>query len=134
MKNCLLFTFTALTLLTSACSTRQAAVNGVENPAQSGYLTLADFLRRDPKVRLSGSGDDIVVYIRSTDTILGNYEPLFVIDESVYASSYQEAARLIVVEEIRSVQVLSAAEGSARYGFRGSNGAVRITTKGGSRQ
>ena len=133
MKNLLLFLFAASTLLPSACSPRQAA-NGMENPAQSGYLTLADFLRRDPKVRLSGTGDDIVVYIRSTDTILGNYEPLFVIDEAAYASSYQEAARLIVVEEIRSVQVLSAAEGSARYGFRGSNGVVIITTKGGARQ
>ncbi len=92
------------------------------------YRTLADYLRRDPKVRLSGSGDNLVVYIRSADTISGNFEPLFVIDRNTYASSYAEASRMVQVENVKSVRVLNANEGSAQFGMRGNNGVIIIKT------
>ncbi len=128
--------FTASVLLTSflallqACTTKLPEAT-IENPAQSAFQSLADYLRRDPKVRVTDVAGTIVVYIRSADTITGNVEPLFVVDGSAYADSYQEAARLVVIEEVRSVRVLSAAEGSAQYGLRGANGVVLIRTKGG---
>jgi hypothetical protein len=130
-------TLLSFILLFSLGSCNQAKKAGGDSGAEKSrtsatyaYQTLADYLRRDPKVRVSGSGDNLVVYIRSADTISGNFEPLFVIDGNVYATSYSEASRLVQVENVKSVRVLNATEGSAQYGMRGNNGVVIIKTKG----
>ncbi|MEY3051944.1 MAG: hypothetical protein RLY31_1729 [Bacteroidota bacterium] len=131
MKNvpaCLLLSFFLSVL--SACSTK-APHTSVGNPAQTAFQSLADYLRRDPKVRVTEVSGTIVVYIRGADTITGNVEPLFVIDGSAYADRYEEAARLVVIEEVQSVRVLNAAEGSAQFGLRGANGVVLVRTRGG---
>lgn len=61
-------------------------------------------------------------------TIRGE-EPLLVIDGVAYAN---KTLRDISSEDIESINVLKGATASALYGFRGSNGAILITTKNGS--
>lgn len=135
MKILFLFLLSAGMLLASnGCNQSRKAADDGNLKQSSGktnmYQSLSDYLRRDPKVRISGSGENLVVYIRSADTMSGDFEPLFVIDGSVYANSYTEASRLVMAEDIKSVRVLNANEGSAQYGIRGNNGVVIIKTKG----
>lgn len=122
-----------LFLIMGSCNPSKKAAEepGLQSSRKTtNYQSLSDYLRRDPKVRISGSGENLVVYIRSADTMSGSFEPLYVIDGSVYANSYTEASRLVMVEDVKSVRVLNANEGSAQFGMRGNNGVVIIKTKG----
>ncbi len=137
LSHVLFFSFFMLFSLGSCNQSKKAGgetgVKTAKGNTAYAYQTLADYLRRDPKIRVTGSGDNLVVYIRSADTISGNFEPLFVIDRNTYASSYAEASRLVQVENVKSVRVLNANEGSAQFGMRGNNGVVIIKTVDSSR-
>lgn len=125
-KFILIGTFSTLALA-SCNSAKQTA--GAKN--QTGnYLTLADYLRRFPSVRITGSGDDLRVFIRTADTLQGeNFEALFVIDKNTFTDTYAQAARIVDVNDIQSVTVLKPLEATSQFGLRGSNGAILIKTK-----
>ncbi|MEK7254311.1 MAG: TonB-dependent receptor plug domain-containing protein [Bacteroidota bacterium] len=133
------FLFSVALLLGAACSPSKKAGSDASNQSTvkqssgntQGYQTLADYLRRYPSVRISGSGSDLTVSIRSSDTMVGNTEPLFVIDRNTTANTYSQASRLVDVNDIQSVRVLNGVEGQAEYGMRGANGVVVIKTKSG---
>ncbi|HMO39977.1 MAG TPA: TonB-dependent receptor plug domain-containing protein [Saprospiraceae bacterium] len=133
MKNCQLpALFILLLCLAGACTIqRSSAVAPVEkiDNTPGVYQSLADYLRRIPSVRIAGTGEDISVYVRGTDTFTGEREPLFVIDGSLVGESYASAVRLVDVNDIRTVQVLTATDATAQYGLRGNKGAVVIRTK-----
>ena len=117
----------SLFLLWSSCSSTQGA--GREGLNTSTYQSLSDFLRHDPKVQMSGSGDNARVYIRGTNDLNGMIEPLFVIDGTVVGNTYNQVARLVDVNNIASVKVLAPAQASGPYGQRGEFGVVEIRTK-----
>jgi hypothetical protein len=138
MKYKRIFTVLAIMLpmfmLNQACSGSQKTTDGTrevgsQSAAAHGFQTLADYLRRDPSVRITGNGEDLVVYIRSADTISSNFEPLFVIDRNTFLNTYVDAARAVDVNDILSVRVLKPLEGTAEYGVRGGNGVIVIRTK-----
>ncbi len=121
-------------MLNQACSGSQKSADstkkvGSESAAAHGFQTLADYLRRDPSIRITGNGDDLVVYIRSADTISSDFQPLFIIDRNTYLNTYSDAARAVDVNDIQSVRVLKPLEGTAEYGVRGGNGVIVIRTK-----
>jgi TonB-dependent starch-binding outer membrane protein SusC len=72
-------------------------------------------------------GATISVRIRGGNSLLGNNEPLYVVDGFALSS----APDAIDPNDIESIEVLKDASSTAIYGSRGANGVVLITTKRG---
>lgn len=72
-------------------------------------------------------GGTTTVRIRGTNSILGDNDPLYVIDG--FPSNV--GMGMLNVEDIESMEVLKDASAIAIYGSRGSNGVILITTKKG---
>ncbi len=75
-------------------------------------------------------GSASTIRIRGTNSIIGNNEPLFVIDGIPFATSMGND---INPDDIASVEVLKDASSTAIYGTRGANGVILITTKQGKK-
>jgi TonB-linked SusC/RagA family outer membrane protein len=79
-------------------------------------------------VQNSGApGATVSVRIRGGNSLLGNNEPLYVVDGFPLTSS----PNAINPNDIESIEVLKDASATAIYGSRGANGVVMITTKKG---
>jgi len=71
-------------------------------------------------------GGDVRVRIRGANSVLGNNDPLYVVDGFVGADF-----NTVNPNDIESIQVLKDAASTSIYGSRGANGVVIITTKKG---
>ncbi len=94
-------------------------------------------------------GEGVSVRIRGTNSLMGNNEPLYVVDgviittagEDVVNSSKdgndiqraQNGLAGINPNDIESIEILKDASATAIYGSRGANGVVLITTKSGKK-
>ncbi len=72
-------------------------------------------------------GADVRIRVRGSNSVLGNNDPLYVIDGFVGADF-----SILNPNDIESLQVLKDAASTAIYGSRGANGVVIVTTKKGS--
>ena len=91
------------------------------------YLSLADLLRRQNGVLVQGSGSSAKITIRGGAG--ANFsDPLFVIDRVPVGNSYAQAAGMVDVNDIASVNVLKGAD-AQQYGTRGNSGVIEIITK-----
>jgi len=97
-----------------------------ENTAAN--LSLADLLRRKPGVRVQGQGSGTTVAIRGGQSSASGASPLFVVDRVPIGTNYSQVAGMVNVNDIKTINVLKGADAS-RYGTRGNNGVVEITTK-----
>uniref|UniRef100_UPI003217C6F6 TonB-dependent receptor n=1 Tax=uncultured Draconibacterium sp. TaxID=1573823 RepID=UPI003217C6F6 len=70
-------------------------------------------------------GSSVSIRIRGTNSILGDNEPLYVID------GFPGEIQYINPGDIESVEILKDASATAIYGSRGANGVVLVTTKQG---
>lgn len=77
----------------------------------------------------SAPGAPVNVRIRGSNSILGNNEPLYVVDG--FALSGSPSA--LNPNDIQSMEVLKDASSTAIYGSRGANGVILITTKSGTK-
>jgi TonB-linked SusC/RagA family outer membrane protein len=73
-------------------------------------------------------GSAVTVRVRGTNSILGDNNPLYVIDGF---PSYSSDLGMLNVADIESIEILKDASAIAIYGSRGSNGVIMITTKKG---
>lgn len=73
-------------------------------------------------------GGDSRVRVRGANSVLGNNDPLYVIDGFVGANY-----NLLNPNDIESIQILKDAASTSIYGSRGANGVVIITTKKGTK-
>lgn len=72
-------------------------------------------------------GGDVSIRIRGTNSILGDNNPLYVIDGFIGADFNN-----LNPDDIGSIEVLKDASSTAIYGSRGANGVVLVTTKKGT--
>lgn len=93
--------------------------------AVSGYTDIGEYLMgRVPGLTVTKSGNGYKYVIRSTNTIYGNTDPLFVVDGmTVDDISYLNP------NDVDHVEVLKDASSAAIYGTQGGNGVILITTK-----
>src|SRR5215203_6840650 len=78
-------------------------------------------------VRTGGApGQEAIVNIRGLSTVLGNGNPLYVID-----GMFSDPNTTVNPNDIESIQVLKDASAAAIYGSRAGNGVIIITTKRG---
>ena len=91
----------------------------------------------------SGSGGSSKVVIRGNNSLIGNSQPLYVVDgvpidnQNIGAASssggtdYGDGISNINPDDIETMSVLKGPNAAALYGQRGSNGVILITTKSG---
>lgn len=91
----------------------------------SSYTDMGEFLMgRVPGLTVTKTGNGYKYVIRSTNTIYGNTDPLFVVDGmTVDDISYLNPS------DVDHVEVLKDASSAAIYGTQGGNGVILITTK-----
>ncbi|GEO05138.1 SusC/RagA family TonB-linked outer membrane protein [Adhaeribacter aerolatus] len=94
----------------------------------------------------NGAGGSSKVVIRGNNSLVGNSQPLYVIDGIPMDNSnpnspgssggidYGDGISNINPEDVESISVLKGPNAAALYGQRGSNGVVLITTKSGKAQ
>jgi len=81
-------------------------------------------------IRLPGGGYSL--RIRGTTSLVGDNEPLLVLDDQIIPpSAISSALASISPREVSRVEVLKDAASTAFYGSRGANGVIIITTKRG---
>ncbi|HEY4787867.1 MAG TPA: TonB-dependent receptor, partial [Bacteroidales bacterium] len=72
-------------------------------------------------------GSDVSIRVRGSSSILGDNEPLIVVD----GFTSDQGLSSINPGDIQSIEVLKDASATAIYGSRGANGVIMITTKSG---
>jgi TonB-linked SusC/RagA family outer membrane protein len=92
----------------------------------------------------SGSGGSSKVIIRGNNSLIGNSQPLYVVDGvpidnqtigqavSTGGTDYGDGISNINPDDIATISVLKGPNAAALYGQRGSNGVILITTKSGA--
>lgn len=108
-------------------SDEQAARSEIK-PEQNN-LTLLDYLRREPSLKITGSHPNPHIMVRGAQTISGENQPLFVVDGTQIGYSYEQVMTTVDVADIRSVRVLKDAASTSPYGMRGANGVIEIRTR-----
>lgn len=97
----------------------------VDEKAVTSYSDMGTYLMgRVPGLTVTKTGNGYRYSIRSSDTIYGNTEPLFVVDGvTVDDISYLNPS------DVDHVEVLKDAASASIYGTQGGNGVILITTK-----
>lgn len=95
---------------------------------QNPSIPLIDYIRRLPGVLVMQRGGETKIQLRGSTSLLGDSEPLYIVDGR-YLSSFSQLENTVAVNDIGRIDVIKGPDAGARYGLRGSNGALVITTK-----
>jgi TonB-dependent SusC/RagA subfamily outer membrane receptor len=97
------------------------------------YTRIEDLIRaRVPGVQIVRNGNSLSIRMRGQNTILGNTEPLVVIDGvPLGQGTAGMALASISPSDVEQIDVLKDAGSTAIYGSRGSNGVILIRTRHG---
>jgi TonB-dependent SusC/RagA subfamily outer membrane receptor len=91
---------------------------------------IEQLLERIPGVQvLRGSGGDFTVRIRGTSSLMGDNEPLLVLDGTPISGGLRSALAGLSPADVARIDVLKDAGSTAIYGVQGANGVIVITTK-----
>jgi len=86
---------------------------------------------RVPGLSLTRAPDGhLVIHVRGPTTLLGDQEPLFIINDLPVDNPVGGNLSSINPRDIESIQVLRDAASTAMYGLRGANGVIIIRMKG----
>lgn len=91
--------------------------------------TMEDLLRREPGVNVTGTHPSLSLRIRGNSSIMGDNEPLFILNGTPVGSGYSSVANLNPLD-VASIRVIAGANAGI-YGARGANGVILVKTKGG---
>lgn len=123
-----------LVLLLTACTstqtlTEQTATDTtvLKNPGTS--VTLTDRLRTLPGVSVVGTGASAKITIRGNSSMLGENEPLFVVNGQPIQGGFSTLYGLVDVGDIEQMAVLKDSSSTSAYGVRGANGVIEVKTK-----
>ncbi len=119
--------------LFAACSSTQnsTTANGKKKSGRdySTYANLADILRRNPGIEVSGTGAGTTVRIRGMNSIMLDNRPLYVIDGAIIGRDYARANEALNTADIASVRIIKDLAQLNRYGEQGRNGVIYIRSK-----
>lgn len=103
--------------------------NGSSVEVNDASLDLASYLRQVSGLTVQGSGSNAMVFIRGSQSVNSNNQPLFVVDGSRVGRTFSQVDSIVDVNDIEKVEVLKGNDASSRYGMAGSYGVVIIRTK-----
>ena len=99
-------------------------------------LSLADILRKNTALTVTGSGNGVRVLVRGTSSF-GQHgqhtQPLYVVDGVSIGNDYASVNRRVNADDIARVEVLRSLSEVATYGERANHGVIKITTKSANR-
>lgn len=140
--------FVLLVALVSACArsgrtSPREPTRAPPSDAPAPAAVTADDIQRTPIVSLEElmaakfpgvwvartADGGISVRIRGASSIMGNNEPLYVVDGIPVQTGPGGSLTGIVPNDIESIEVLKDAPATTMYGMRGANGVILITTK-----
>lgn len=99
-----------------------------QSEPEYGYTDILQMLRKESSLRISGPVSNPEIRVTGGGkSIAGSNEPLFVVDGLAVGRGYN-SVRSIDVNTVKYINVISAAR-SGKYGARGGNGVIEITTK-----
>ena len=109
----------------------QAATITSDQIQQTGAEPIEKLLMsRSPGVWVGrGSDGGIAVRIRGGSSVMGNNEPLYIVDGSPFQPGPGGSLTGINPYDIESIKVLKEAADLSMYGVRGANGVIVIKTK-----
>ncbi|MDF1694507.1 MAG: TonB-dependent receptor plug domain-containing protein [Saprospiraceae bacterium] len=99
------------------------------NQSPKVYLSLADYLRTQGGVIVSGTGNNVIVQIRGVNSIQGDTRPFYYIDGVAIGRSYASANSALNPNNIKSIRILSSLSELAIYGENGNNGVILVKSK-----
>jgi len=118
---------------TSAATPASSSANTItaDDIDHAPGLSLEELLvTRVPGLSLTRARDGhLVIHIRGTSTLLGDEEPLFVVNGLALETPIGGNLWSINPHDIESITVLRDAASTAMYGVRGANGVIVIKTK-----
>jgi len=107
-----------------------AAVTAEDIQRTPGMSLEEQMAAKFPGVWVARTADGgISVRIRGATSLLGNTEPLYVMDGLPLLTGPGGSLTGIVPSDIESIEVLKDAAAATMYGMRGANGVIIITTK-----
>ena len=129
-------------------STQRVGAEEVATIKQSNFVNSLSGKVSGLQIRQNNNfGGSTNITIRGNNSLLGNNQPLFIVDGvpvsnysgnsanqrgGGYGFDYGNAASDINADDIAEINVLKGAAATALYGSRGSNGVVLVTTKKGT--
>lgn len=126
-----LFLFIAGFIVASCGTITQTTQQG--NVTDKASQSLADVLRKNSSLQITGSGDNARISVRGAGSFKLNTEPLFVIDGVPMGNSYARANSAVNPSQIVSVRVLKSQSETTIYGEDGNHGVILIKTQNGGR-
>jgi len=104
------------------------ALSSEEFGAQTVQRVEELFVGRFPGVEVFSAPGGMQVRIRGASSVLGNSEPLYVVDDIPLAAG---TGGLLAINprDVARIEVLKDAASTAEYGLRGGNGVIRVTTR-----
>lgn len=126
-----------------SCSHHKVKSDAGTQPLPPGTVLTAEDIRRHPGqsleqlllARVPGLTIERAVdghaklVLRGKNTIMGEDEPLFVVNGIALGPSVSGNLNAVDIHDIETVQVLVDAAATSAYGVRGSNGVIVIRTK-----
>jgi TonB-dependent receptor-like protein len=125
----MLITILAITACSTTSNIDKNSTKSVSGRDYSSYTNLADILRQQLGVTVTGSGNTAKVQIRGLNTIKLDPRPLYVYDGIELGRDYAQANAAINLAEIRSVRIIRDLNQLNFYGERGRNGVIYIRSK-----
>ena len=123
-------------LIMSCSSTQSTSTAGSSNKKSSidilkekPNLELIDFLRTKSGLQITGNAPTYKILVRGYKTVEGSQEPLYVINGDQRGRSYNQASYAVDVYKITKVKIIPATMAASKYGDRGGNGVIEITSE-----
>lgn len=108
---------------------RSADPSNELNVGSNNSLQLVDYLRRIPGLQIDQRGTEVSIMVRGANSISGDNNPLYVVNNQAIGNNYNEAVNAVDVNDIKYVNVIKGSEGQQIYGMRAYNGVIQIFTK-----
>ncbi len=128
MKNSILTTVLLSFLMLCSCSSNKEVANATSDESAS-YTSLADYLRRNSSVRVTGVDPDIRLQVRGVNSVSSDTRPFIYINRNPVGRDYTRANNAVNPLNIARVEVLSSLAELTRYGQEGHSGIIKIHTK-----
>jgi outer membrane receptor for ferrienterochelin and colicin len=138
VKSITLLLFTSLIIASCASTQSNTSTKANDNPNMtksgsgrdySSYTNLADILRQQVGVTVTGTGANATVQIRGINSVVLDTRPLYVYDGVELGRSYARANQAVNLADIKSIRVIRDLNQLTSYGERGRNGVIYIKSR-----
>ena len=126
-------------LLSGCAASKKSGTSDVDDPNtitsdeihETDNLDINELIsRRVPGITITqGPGGQIVALIRGKKTFTGDDRPLYVVDGIPVEPNRDGSLPGVILSEIEEIKVYKDSAQTARWGMRGANGVIAVTTK-----